>query len=100
VPWTVGSQSFYDSVIEAIAERYEIPLDVPWRELTTEQQNRFLEGTDGERIFVTYRNRMGRKRQYTMAFEGLVNNLQRRYRETDSPHARARMEAHVGVPPC
>ncbi len=72
VPWTIGSQSFYDSVIEAIAERYEIPLDVPWRELTTEQQDRFLHGTGGERIFVTYRNRMGRKRQYTMAFEGLA----------------------------
>ena len=48
VPWTIGSQSFYDSVIEAIAERYEIPLDVPWRELTTEQQDRFLHGTGGE----------------------------------------------------
>ena len=84
VPWTIGSQNFYDSVIEAIAERYEIPLDVPWRELTTEQQDRFLHGTGGERIFVTYRNRMGRKRQYTMAFEGLLDNLQRRYRETDS----------------
>ncbi len=33
VPWTIGSQSFYDSVIEAIAERYEIPLDAPWRDL-------------------------------------------------------------------
>ena len=86
VPWTIGSQSFYDSVIEAIADRYEIPLDVPWRELTTEQQDRFLHGTGGEKIFVTYRNRMGRKRQYTMAFEGLLNNLQRRYRETDSSH--------------
>ena len=47
VPWTIGSQSFYDSVIEAIAERYEIPLDVPWRELTTEQQDRFLQRDRG-----------------------------------------------------
>ena len=100
VPWTIGSQSFYDSVIEAIAERYEIPLDVPWRELTTEQQDRFLHGTGGEKIFVTYRNRMGRKRQYTMAFEGLVNNLQRRYRETDSSHARDRIEEYMSFRPC
>jgi excinuclease ABC subunit A len=100
VPWTIGSQSFYDSVIEAIAERYEIPLDVPWRELTTEQQDKFLNGTDGERIFVTYRNRMGRKRQYTMAFEGLLNNLQRRYRETDSSHARERIEEYMTFRPC
>ncbi|HYI73873.1 MAG TPA: excinuclease ABC subunit UvrA [Gaiellaceae bacterium] len=100
VPWTVGSQSFYDSVIEAIAERYEIPLDVPWRELTTEQQDRFLHGTGGEKIFVTYRNRMGRKRQYTMAFEGLLTNLQRRYRETDSSHARDRIEEYMSFRPC
>ena len=100
VPWTIGSQSFYDSVIEAIAERYEIPVDVPWRELTAEQQNRFLEGTGGERIFVTYRNRMGRKRQYTMAFEGLANNLQRRYRETDSSQQRDRIEEYMSFRPC
>ena len=100
VPWTIGSQSFYDSVIEAIAERYEIPVDVPWRELTTEQQDRFLQGTGGEKIFVTYRNRMGRKRQYTMAFEGLANNLQRRYRETDSSQQRDRIEEYMSFRPC
>src|SRR6187401_1962484 len=100
VPWTIGSQSFYDSVIEAIADRYEIPLDVPWRELTTGQQDRFLHGTGGEKIFVTYRNRMGRKRQYTMAFEGLLTNLQRRYRETDSSHARDRIEEYMSFRPC
>ena len=87
-------------MIEAIAERYEIPVDLPWRELTSEQQNRFLEGTGGERIFVTYRNRMGRKRQYTMAFEGLANNLQRRYRETDSSQQRDRIEEYMSFRPC
>ncbi len=100
VPWTIGSQSFYDSVIEAIAERYEISLDVPWRELEREQQDKFLYGTDGDKIFVTYRNRMGRRRQYTMAFEGLVNNLQRRYRETDSSQQRDRIEEYMSFRPC
>jgi excinuclease ABC subunit A len=100
VPWTIGSQSFYDSVIEAIAERYEISLDIPWRDLEREQQDKFLLGTDGDRIFVTYRNRMGRRRQYTMAFEGLVNNLQRRYRETDSSQQRDRIEEYMSFRPC
>jgi excinuclease ABC subunit A len=100
VPWTIGSQSFYDSVIEAIADRYEISLDTPWRDLTREQQDKFLSGTDGDKIFVTYRNRMGRKRQYTMAFEGLVSNLQRRYRETDSSTQRDRIEEYMSFRPC
>src|SRR6188508_971822 len=100
VPWTIGNQSFYDSVIEAIADRYEIPLEVPWRELTPEEQDRFLYGTGGDKVFVTYRNRMGRKRQYTMAFEGLVSNLQRRYRETDSSQQRERIEEYMSMRPC
>ncbi|HEY6144814.1 MAG TPA: excinuclease ABC subunit UvrA, partial [Solirubrobacterales bacterium] len=86
VPWSLGGQGFYESVIKAIADRYEIDLQTPWRELTMEQQNRFLEGTDGERIFVTYRNRMGRKRSYMLAFEGIVTSLERRYKETDSAY--------------
>ncbi len=100
VPWTIGSQSFYDSVIEAVADRYEISLDTPWRDLTSEEQDRFLYGTGGDKVFVTYRNRMGRKRQYTMAFEGLLSNLQRRYRETDSSQQRDRIEEYMSFRPC
>jgi excinuclease ABC subunit A len=100
VPWAIGSQSFYESVIEAIAERYEISLDKPWRDLAQEDQDRFLYGTGGDKIFVTYRNRMGRKRQYTMAFEGLVPNLQRRYRDTDSSQQRERIEEYMSFRPC
>ncbi len=100
VPWSVGQSNFYESVIQAIAERYEIDLDRPWQELTDEEQNRFLYGTDGERIYITYRNRMGRKRAYTMAFEGIVTSLQRRYRETDSQSQRERIEEYMSFRPC
>ena len=79
VPWTVGNGGFYESVIQAICDRYEIDPDTPWRELTTEQQDLFLHGTGGDRIYVQYRNRMGRQRSYTMAFEGIVSALERRY---------------------
>ena len=48
---------------------------MPWRELTAEQQDYFLYGTGGEQVYVTYRNRMGRRRQYTMACEGIVHSL-------------------------
>jgi excinuclease ABC subunit A len=100
IPWAVGNAGFYESVVQAVAERYEIDLDTPWRELTEEQQGYFLNGTGGERIYVTYRNRMGRRRQYTMAFEGLVSSLQRRYRETDSTQQRERIEEYMSFRPC
>src|SRR5207249_3105008 len=70
VPWSTGGSGFYESVIQAIADRYEIPTDVPWQELTEEEQDWFLYGTDGDKVYVQYRNRMGRRRSYMIAFEG------------------------------
>jgi excinuclease ABC subunit A len=100
VPWALGNSGFYESVIQAIADRYEIDLEQPWQDLTDEQQNLFLYGTDGERIYVSYRNRMGRRRAYTMAFEGLVPSLERRYRDTDSSQQRERIEEYMSFRPC
>jgi excinuclease ABC subunit A len=100
VPWSVGSTSFYESVIQAVADRYEIDLDAPWQELTSQQQDYFLYGTGGERVYVTYRNRMGRKRSYMLAFEGIVESLARRYRETDSSQVRERIEEYMSFRPC
>src|SRR2546426_1800167 len=100
VPWSVGNSSFYESVIQAIADRYEIDLDRPWQDLSEEQQNLFLYGTNGDRIYVQYRNRMGRRRSYMLAFEGMVPSLQRRYRETDSAQQRERIEEYMSFRPC
>ncbi len=100
MPWSLGNSSFYESVIQAIADRYEIDLELPWQELSEEQQNYFLHGTDGDRVYVQYRNRMGRKRSYMLAFEGIVASLQRRYRETDSSQQRERIEEYMSFRPC
>jgi excinuclease ABC subunit A len=100
VPWALGNSGFYESIVQAIADRYEIDLEQPWQDLSDEQQNLFLYGTDGERIYVSYRNRMGRRRAYTMAFEGLVPSLERRYRDTDSSQQRERIEEYMSFRPC
>src|SRR5881227_2758274 len=100
VPWALGNSGFYESVIQAIADRYEIDLEQPWQDLSEKDQNLFLYGTDGERIYVSYRNRMGRRRAYTMAFEGLVPSLERRYRDTDSSQQRERIEEYMSFRPC
>src|SRR5438105_5524323 len=100
VPWAVGGSGFYESVIQAIADRYEIPTDVPWRALSREQQDWFLYGTDGDKVYVQYRNRMGRRRSYMVAFEGIVASLERRYRDTDSSSQRERIEEYMSFRPC
>ncbi len=100
VPWAVGGSGFYESVIQAIADRYEIPTDVPWQELTVEQQDYFLYGTGGDKVYVQYRNRMGRRRSYMIDFEGIISSLERRYRETDSSTQRERIEEYMSFRPC
>ena len=94
VPWSLGNSSFYESVIQAIADRYEIDLEAPWQELTEEQQNLFLYGTDGDKVYVQYRNRMGRRAL-------LHARLRRHRREPRAPLPRDRLEpaarAHRGV---
>jgi excinuclease ABC subunit A len=101
VPWSVGGSSgFYEAVIQAIAARYEIDTSKPWSELSEAEQSWFLNGTAGERVYVQYRNRMGRRRQYMLAFDGIVASLQRRYKETDSSQQRDRIEEYMSLRPC
>ena len=63
-------------------------------------QKLFLYGTNGDRLYVSYRNRMGRKRSYMTTFEGIVPNLERRYKETDSDWSREKIEEYMSVRPC
>jgi excinuclease ABC subunit A len=100
LPWSSSATTYYDQITQAIAERYEVDLDVPWSELPDEQRDLFLYGTDGDRIYVTYRNRMGRKRSYMTTFEGIVPNLERRYKETDSDWSREKIEEYMTLRPC
>ena len=100
VPWSTSASDYYEQITEAIADRYEIPMDVPWEDLPEEQRDFFLYGTNGDRLYVSYRNRMGRKRSYTTSFEGIVPNLERRYRETDSDYVREKIEEYMSVVPC
>jgi excinuclease ABC subunit A len=100
VPWTVINSNFYTQVIQAIADRYEVDLETPWADLPDEQRNLFLHGTGGDKLYVSYRNRMNRKRSYMLAFEGIVPSLERRYRETDSSYQKERIEEYMALKPC
>jgi excinuclease ABC subunit A len=99
-PWANSASNYYEQVTEAIAERYDIDLEAPWETLSEDQRDVFLYGTNGEPIQVTYRNRYGRRRSYATRFEGIVVNLQRRYRETDSEWTREKIEEFMSLRPC
>jgi excinuclease ABC subunit A len=99
-PWAASASEYYDQLIQAIAERYEIDLETPWDELPDDSQDFFLHGTNGDRVQVAYRNRFGRRRSYSTVFEGIVPNLERRYRETDSEFTREKIEEYMTLRPC
>ncbi|HEX8159679.1 MAG TPA: excinuclease ABC subunit UvrA [Solirubrobacteraceae bacterium] len=99
-PWATSSSNYYEQITEAIAERYGVDLEAPWYALSDADRDLFLYGTNGEPVRVTYRNRYGRKRSYSTRFEGIIPNLERRYRETDSEFSREKIEEYMSVRPC
>src|SRR5439155_6193229 len=99
-PLAGNGTTYYEQLIQAIAERYDVDLDVAWEKLPQAHRDLYLIGTGDERVHISYRNRYGRKRSYSTRFEGIVPNLQRRYRETDSEWTRERIEEFMSVRPC
>jgi len=100
LPWATSASNYYDQMTQAIADRYEIDMETPWYDLPEDVQDCFLYGTNGDRLYISYRNRFGRRRSYTTTFEGIVPNLERRYRETDSDYSREKIEEYMSVRPC
>jgi excinuclease ABC subunit A len=100
LPWSTSASNYYEQMTQAIADRYEVDMETAWDELPEEVQECFLYGTNGDRIYISYKNRYGRKRSYTTSFEGIVPNLERRYKETDSEYSREKIEEYMSVRPC
>jgi excinuclease ABC subunit A len=99
-PWAASASEYYDQLIQAISERYRIDLETPWEDLPEASRDFFLHGTNGDRVQVSYRNRFGRRRSYATTFEGIIPNLERRYRDTDSEFTRERIEEYMTLRPC
>ena len=99
-PWNRGVTAYWRRLIAAVAEEYGVDLAVPWSKLKKKEKEIFLYGTGEERHLVTYTNRFGRRRSYKVRFEGIVNNLERRYEETDSETNRERIEGYMAEQPC
>ncbi len=99
-PWANSASAYYEQMIQALAERYDVDLELSWDDLPPEHKDLFLYGTEGERVQVSYRNRYGRQRSYGAKFEGVVSSLERRYRETDSEWSREKIEEYMSLVPC
>jgi excinuclease ABC subunit A len=99
-PFTKAASMYHRRLLEAVAEANGIDLDVPFRRLRKRDRDLLLFGTGRQRHTVSYRNRFGRRRVYTVSFDGMLASLQRRYENTDSEHTRERIEALMALQPC
>jgi excinuclease ABC subunit A len=102
VPWRrmVATESWFAKILNAVAAHYRFRTDVPIRELSDEARQILLYGNGGERVSVQYRSRNGSTHTFKTTFEGIVPNLQRRYRETGSETMRSEIERYMTTRPC
>src|SRR6266576_4426537 len=100
-PWSkvVNGSQWHASILEALSKRYDFSLDTPWRELTEEQRQIVLYGTP-EPLTIRYTPQHGHTRKYTTNFEGVIPNLDRRYKQTDSEGIREDIENYMSARIC
>ena len=91
---------YYWQSLEAAARAYKIDLNKPVRELTKEQMDVVLYGTGERQVQMTYHNSNGNEFKFSRAFEGVITNLERRYRETNSEYIREKISEFMSDRPC
>ncbi|MCZ8195237.1 excinuclease ABC subunit UvrA [Brevundimonas sp.] len=98
-PWARGPSPLYTQTLQALARHYRFSMDKPWRDLPETAKAVILYGSGAEKITFTYDDN-ARKYEVSKAFEGVVPNLERRWRETDSAWVREEMARYQSETPC
>jgi excinuclease ABC subunit A len=100
-PWSRAGTvaSWYYRLIEAVADKYGFSTHVPVKDLKPEHLDHILYGS-GEMVTVNYINQFGRTHYYDTTFEGVIPNLERRHRETESDYVRMEIERYMAANPC
>ena len=102
VPWarSGAANAWYASMMEGVAREFDFSPEVPVRELTEEQVNVILYGAGKRQVQVRHRTGRGRTYNWNTTYEGVIPNLQRRYRETESDHTRSEIERYMAQRAC
>ena len=91
--------SFTRAILDALAEEYKFSLDTPFQDLPEKIRHILIYGTDGKEVKVHYKGQRG-EGIYDVAFEGLIRNVERRYKETFSEASKAEFESFMRITPC
>ncbi|MCM3124073.1 MULTISPECIES: excinuclease ABC subunit UvrA [unclassified Mesobacillus] len=99
-PWEPTSSQYYPQLLEAICNHYGIDMDMPVKDLPDNQMEKILYGSTKDRIYFRYENDWGQVRENYIVFEGVLKNVERRYKETSSDYIREQMEKYMGEHAC
>ncbi|MHB0976759.1 MAG: excinuclease ABC subunit UvrA [Candidatus Aquicultorales bacterium] len=99
-PFAYSSSDFYSKILKAVCDKFGIPMDVPWRELSDEAKTIILRGSGETKVHIRYRSLTGRTREYDTTYPGVLPNLARRYRESTSEYVREQLEQYMALRPC
>lgn len=100
VPWKPISSQYYPQMLASACEEFDIDMDVPFEKLPKVKQDIILYGSGTEEFFFKYKNDFGMTRETWMPFEGVLPNIERRYRETNSDFTREQMSQYMTYLPC
>ncbi|EFI84810.1 excinuclease ABC subunit UvrA [Listeria grayi] len=100
VPWKPISSQYYPQMLASACEEFDIDMDVPFEKLPKVKQDIILHGSGTEEFFFKYKNDFGMTREIWMPFEGVLPNIERRYRETNSDFTREQMSQYMTYLPC
>ena len=99
-PWEPTSSQYYPQLLKAVCDHYDIPMDVPVKDLPKEKMDKVLYGSGKDKIHFHYENEFGNVRDQMIEFEGVVRNVERRFKETTSDYVREQMEKYMAQQPC
>lgn len=99
-PWEPTSSQYYPSLLKAVCDHYEIPMDMPVKDIPKQQMDKVLYGSGKDEIYFRYENDFGQVRENYLRFEGVIPNVERRYRETSSDYIREQMEKYMAQQDC
>ena len=95
-----NGNSYYKSLLDSVARYYGFSMDTPIRDLKPDQIQKILYGSGSERIVMLYQSKSGRSREYRAHYEGIIPNLERRFKETDSEFIREELQRYMAPRPC
>ncbi|MEC2353277.1 excinuclease ABC subunit UvrA [Bacillus velezensis] len=99
-PWTPISSQYYPQLLQAVCRHYGIDMETPVKDLPKHQLDKVLYGSGDERIYFKYENDFGQVRENEIEFEGVLRNIERRYKETSSDYIREQMEQYMSQKSC